>query len=172
MAEFRFDIIPEVISEAEGTALVMEFTLVDGTGPIPEGGVTVNLEGDTAEILQQFLAPDGDGAVQTRVTEEGNVFYRFDTSFGPGAGILGGVLGVFSLEDGDPDQENSDPEAAGTGFLSNFSFTITDPIASITLPVSNDLVQEADQTFTYTLVERSEERRVGKECRSRWSPYH
>src|SRR3712207_127956 len=25
--------------------------------------------------------------------------------------------------------------------------------------------------FTYTL-ERSEERRVGKECRSRWSPYH
>ena len=23
-----------------------------------------------------------------------------------------------------------------------------------------------------TLVQRSEERRVGKECRSRWSPYH
>ena len=23
-----------------------------------------------------------------------------------------------------------------------------------------------------TLVKRSEERRVGKECRSRWSPYH
>ena len=23
-----------------------------------------------------------------------------------------------------------------------------------------------------TFVERSEERRVGKECRSRWSPYH
>ena len=26
--------------------------------------------------------------------------------------------------------------------------------------------------FTYTLLLRSEERRVGKECRSRWSPYH
>ena len=24
----------------------------------------------------------------------------------------------------------------------------------------------------YALAERSEERRVGKECRSRWSPYH
>ena len=24
----------------------------------------------------------------------------------------------------------------------------------------------------YTATERSEERRVGKECRSRWSPYH
>ena len=26
--------------------------------------------------------------------------------------------------------------------------------------------------FSYLLAERSEERRVGKECRSRWSPYH
>ena len=25
---------------------------------------------------------------------------------------------------------------------------------------------------TYAIFERSEERRVGKECRSRWSPYH
>jgi len=25
---------------------------------------------------------------------------------------------------------------------------------------------------TYSFVHRSEERRVGKECRSRWSPYH
>src|SRR2546422_6361237 len=25
---------------------------------------------------------------------------------------------------------------------------------------------------TFTLTPRSEERRVGKECRSRWSPYH
>src|SRR3712207_6311358 len=27
-------------------------------------------------------------------------------------------------------------------------------------------------TATLTNIERSEERRVGKECRSRWSPYH
>ena len=26
--------------------------------------------------------------------------------------------------------------------------------------------------FVFSLVMRSEERRVGKECRSRWSPYH
>ena len=26
--------------------------------------------------------------------------------------------------------------------------------------------------LTYAVAERSEERRVGKECRSRWSPYH
>ena len=27
-------------------------------------------------------------------------------------------------------------------------------------------------TFCQTYADRSEERRVGKECRSRWSPYH
>ena len=26
--------------------------------------------------------------------------------------------------------------------------------------------------YSYFLITRSEERRVGKECRSRWSPYH
>ena len=29
-----------------------------------------------------------------------------------------------------------------------------------------------DHTEHYALLTRSEERRVGKECRSRWSPYH
>src|SRR5258707_10896204 len=32
--------------------------------------------------------------------------------------------------------------------------------------------QPADEGFDFALIERSEERRVGKECRSRWSPYH
>ncbi|MEL7039550.1 MAG: Ig-like domain-containing protein, partial [Cyanobacteria bacterium J06592_8] len=149
-----FSTTPELISEAEGTELVMNFSV---EGEIPEDGITVNLEGDTAEILQQFLAPDGDGAVQTRVTAEGNLLYRFDTSFEADndnfANVEGGILDVFALEDGDPAEDNSDPAAAGTGFLSNFSFTITEPTASITLPVLDDLLQEADQTFTYTLVD-------------------
>ena len=33
-------------------------------------------------------------------------------------------------------------------------------------------VLENLQIFVKAEVERSEERRVGKECRSRWSPYH
>src|SRR2546422_8147796 len=34
--------------------------------------------------------------------------------------------------------------------------------------------QDVEQTFKLfrTVIWRSEERRVGKECRSRWSPYH
>ena len=31
---------------------------------------------------------------------------------------------------------------------------------------------ESEGRRLYALAERSEERRVGKECRSRWSPYH
>ena len=39
-------------------------------------------------------------------------------------------------------------------------------------PVQSDyLVIEASCALTKTDI-RSEERRVGKECRSRWSPYH
>ena len=34
-------------------------------------------------------------------------------------------------------------------------------------------VQEGTMTaFACDCISRSEERRVGKECRSRWSPYH
>src|SRR2546426_4909608 len=33
-------------------------------------------------------------------------------------------------------------------------------------------IQERAQAFTDKARQRSEERRVGKECRSRWSPYH
>ena len=35
-----------------------------------------------------------------------------------------------------------------------------------------ELAREADGLLVELAVGRSEERRVGKECRSRWSPYH
>ena len=34
------------------------------------------------------------------------------------------------------------------------------------------LAKKLDEDITKLLDTRSEERRVGKECRSRWSPYH
>ena len=39
-------------------------------------------------------------------------------------------------------------------------------------PFKNQLEIGMEATGHYWLAERSEERRVGKECRSRWSPYH
>ena len=35
-----------------------------------------------------------------------------------------------------------------------------------------DYKQLKKNSFDYIVLSRSEERRVGKECRSRWSPYH
>ena len=37
------------------------------------------------------------------------------------------------------------------------------------LPISKEINRAIIETYEYL---RSEERRVGKECRSRWSPYH
>src|SRR5260221_4316389 len=37
---------------------------------------------------------------------------------------------------------------------------------------TGDAIAEGDVKSTYSELKRSEERRVGKECRSRWSPYH
>ncbi len=55
-----------------------------------------------------------------------------------------------------------------------FETTITNGVASQIKYVSGDsLTGAVGQELTSVLkVKRSEERRVGKECRSRWSPYH
>ena len=38
-------------------------------------------------------------------------------------------------------------------------------------PVTN-VMEQRKQMIEGQIADRSEERRVGKECRSRWSPYH
>ena len=43
------------------------------------------------------------------------------------------------------------------------------PLAATWMDLENIMLSEIGQRKTNT---RSEERRVGKECRSRWSPYH
>ena len=41
-----------------------------------------------------------------------------------------------------------------------------------TVERQNDDVESLEDEESIETVSRSEERRVGKECRSRWSPYH
>ena len=55
---------------------------------------------------------------------------------------------------------------------------IIDALKEMTLLEASELVKAIEDTFGVSaaapaaVVARSEERRVGKECRSRWSPYH
>ena len=62
----------------------------------------------------------------------------------------------------------------------NISKTIDENIIGVDISVAElgtsdtDAATEKDMlhNFVRTIEYRSEERRVGKECRSRWSPYH
>src|SRR5712691_3208229 len=49
---------------------------------------------------------------------------------------------------------------------------LLDRFAQFALIAAREAVKDSGITLTPGLRERSEERRVGKECRSRWSPYH
>src|SRR3712207_7607839 len=60
----------------------------------------------------------------------------------------------------------SAPGGATRGHCASYGDSATTPTAQ---PVDND---PASPDSTPALGVRSEERRVGKECRSRWSPYH
>src|SRR5258708_108517 len=80
------------------------------------------------------------------------------------------------------------PTASGTlpgtvtinsnGFFSQVNTVNTTGLASAIsltgapLSFGNQLVKTTSAAKTVTVKNRSEERRVGKECRSRWSPYH
>src|SRR3712207_156824 len=48
----------------------------------------------------------------------------------------------------------------------------TSPGLSLIYVHLNPLIREQDANVIFLAGPRSEERRVGKECRSRWSPYH
>jgi VCBS repeat-containing protein len=127
-----FSITPATISEAEGTQMVMNFT-VDGT--IPEGGIVVKLQGSAAELLRQFAS------LQTRFNAtDGSLAYTLRV---PAANVIGGELARDTI--------NVDPSSSG--FLSDFTFKITSNTASIAIPVLDDLLQEADQPLSYTLVD-------------------
>ena len=63
------------------------------------------------------------------------------------------------------------------GALSASAFTEGEDYVKLEKPLSveqNTLVKVFSYAcpFCYKYTTRSEERRVGKECRSRWSPYH
>ena len=65
----------------------------------------------------------------------------------------GDVSGTADVGENEPDAENT-ADAADT------------------VPVSDEKAEDPEYDSILQELNRSEERRVGKECRSRWSPYH
>ena len=63
--------------------------------------------------------------------------------------------------------------AFGTGLARTTSYTYTaeNQLATKREASGSNPGQQVETAYSYN-AERSEERRVGKECRSRWSPYH
>ena len=51
-------------------------------------------------------------------------------------------------------------------------FGKSESLRKAALSLLKDLAAKSDNDVDDAIVKRSEERRVGKECRSRWSPYH
>ena len=56
--------------------------------------------------------------------------------------------------------------------LASIMFTICEQQRSDNVPTQIDKALMATALTLQESLRRSEERRVGKECRSRWSPYH
>ena len=50
--------------------------------------------------------------------------------------------------------------------------TIVTAVSDIVIGLITESVSDGKMTIKENIKFRSEERRVGKECRSRWSPYH
>ena len=56
--------------------------------------------------------------------------------------------------------------------LSTVNGRVTDPSDSVVAGAVVTVTEVETSVQRTTVANRSEERRVGKECRSRWSPYH
>src|SRR5256885_17111149 len=60
-----------------------------------------------------------------------------------------------------------DPEKPSVVDQENRDWTLAEEIKQ-----KEEVEEPPKEPISKQLIERSEERRVGKECRSRWSPYH
>ena len=83
-----------------------------------------------------------------------------------------GVSGISELGTREEARRPGNPEQDGRDAMrkSNWATTVVCSVAAVLAVLVTCMPTHAD--LPGPLPQRSEERRVGKECRSRWSPYH
>ena len=123
---------------------------------------------DSSEIVS-FLNSSYNPYVLDQTLSAVNAQYGSNTVTGVFAGVLNGfnndVSGSGStVANGEDNDIESDYSFIGSGL--NNKIALTADYGAIIGGSYNNL------NHTNSFIVRSEERRVGKECRSRWSPYH
>src|SRR5256885_1499143 len=98
-------------------------------------------------------------------TEEGGI--SWENCRGAGAGYNRAVTAADEDE-----QFYRDTEAIAFPKLTDEQLALLEPLGTRRKLKRGDYLLKAGQREFPLTVMRSEERRVGKECRSRWSPYH
>src|SRR3712207_6238146 len=91
-------------------------------------------------------------------------------------GVIASVVGILASNPGKADTSGLAP--INRGFFTSAAVSLV-LVAAASFTVLPSVADEVDLSvspqvlgFVSVLIGRSEERRVGKECRSRWSPYH
>src|SRR3989449_7477674 len=138
---------------------------VGGSSPFTNPQVAVATKANAKNVVPFFIKIDGP------VREA-----RF--KFKPDGTRDGGVHALFTITGRDDagDCNIAQPDFKTADLNDNLIFRIPTPVfgAGLIQAIDDDtiLANKNSQTFAKALLGRSEERRVGKECRSRWSPYH
>src|SRR2546430_13517531 len=78
----------------------------------------------------------------------------------------------FQAEDGIRDLTVTGVQTCALPIWTTTTLRAPSPVVTVTGEGARKVVVVLDTSASMKARDRSEERRVGKECRSRWSPYH
>src|SRR5256885_8268163 len=121
----------------------------------------------------------------SRHTSMQNKYHIISCSDIPGSMVIN-VFFFFQAEDGIRDYKVTGVQTCALPILPESQDAFDGPLGTAALAQIYAWTGESDEAFrlldhlltvpthglTVSMLKRSEERRVGKECRSRWSPYH
>src|SRR3712207_4681902 len=179
--QFGFELVHELTGGAARTSGV---PAVPQEGTLPQvfgRDVQAPFSGESGHDLQVArLVGRGEGQAQSEAGRKGELLLHGV----PGVNVVA-CGAVVAFGEGLPDQVPAvggrvEPDVLGRLFDAAFEERLESLVLDLVL-LEGEVVDEEDETpatlaqdleHPRQLSERSEERRVGKECRSRWSPYH